>query len=137
MASIRKEILIDAAPEAVWNAVRDIGAIHTRLAPGFVVDTRLVSDARSEARMVTFGNGLMVKEVIVDLDDAQRRLVWMVESEQVTHHNGAMQIFDAGQGRSRAVWVADVLPHAAGQTFDTMMGQGMDAMKRCLETPAD
>jgi len=38
MASIRKEILIDAPPEDVWAAVRDVGAVHRRLAPGFVVD---------------------------------------------------------------------------------------------------
>jgi hypothetical protein len=53
MASIRKEILIEASTEHVWAAVRDVGALHQRLVPGFVVDTRLEADAR----IVTFGNG--------------------------------------------------------------------------------
>jgi hypothetical protein len=65
MASIRKEILLDARPEEVWDAVRDIGALHTRLVPGFVTDTRL----EEGARIVTFGNGMVVRELIVDLDD--------------------------------------------------------------------
>src|SRR5882762_30789 len=39
MASIRKEIVIEASPKRVWDAVRDVGAVHERLAPGFVVDT--------------------------------------------------------------------------------------------------
>ena len=41
MASIHKEIHIAAAPEAAWAALRDVGALHTRLVPGFVTDTRL------------------------------------------------------------------------------------------------
>ncbi|HEY5831235.1 MAG TPA: SRPBCC family protein, partial [Hyphomicrobiaceae bacterium] len=40
MASIRKEIMIEARAGDVWDAIRDVGAIHQRLAPGFVVDTK-------------------------------------------------------------------------------------------------
>lgn len=134
MASIRKEVLIDAAPETVWDAARDIGALHTRLVPGFVADTQLVAGAEPPARMVTFANGVSVREVIVDLDEARRRLVWTVESPTVTHHNGVLELFDAGDGRTRAVWVADVLPRAAAETFDMMMGQGLAAMKRAFES---
>jgi Polyketide cyclase / dehydrase and lipid transport len=53
MASIRKEILIDAPPEHVWDAIRDFGAVHERLVPGFVVDSRLDGDDR----IVTFFSG--------------------------------------------------------------------------------
>ena len=74
MASIRREILIEARPEVVWDAVRDVGAVHERLAPGFVVDTRL----EDGARVVTFASGLVAREVIVDVDDGARRLVWAV-----------------------------------------------------------
>jgi hypothetical protein len=56
----------------VWEAVRDVGAVHTRLAPGFVVDTRLEADTR----VVTFANGLVARELIVDIDDDARRLVF-------------------------------------------------------------
>jgi hypothetical protein len=46
MASIRKEIAIDARPEDAWAALRDWGALHERLARGFVVDTRLDGEDR-------------------------------------------------------------------------------------------
>src|ERR1700761_9458266 len=113
MASIHKEIHIDAAPEAVWDAVRDIGRIHERLCPAFVVMTELEPDGG--ARLVTFGNGMQVREVIVSLDNERRRLVWTVESERLSHHNGVMQIFDAKDGGALAVWIADVLPDTAAE----------------------
>src|SRR3954464_12356048 len=50
MASIHKDIPLDAAPDRVWDAVRDFGAVHTRLAPGFVTNSKLDGDAR----IVTF-----------------------------------------------------------------------------------
>src|SRR4029077_11862942 len=72
MASIHKDIPIDAHPDDVWAAVRDFGAVHRRLAPGFVIDARLEGDAR----IVTFHNGTVAREVLVDCDDARRRLVY-------------------------------------------------------------
>lgn len=74
MASIRREIQVNARPEKVWEAVRDVGAVHERLAPGFVVDTKM----EEGARVVTFANGMTARELIVDVDDAARRLVWSV-----------------------------------------------------------
>ena len=55
MGSICKKILTKAAIEDVWSAIRDIGALHTRLVPGFVTDTRV----EPGARIVTFGNGMV------------------------------------------------------------------------------
>ncbi|MBS0338825.1 MAG: SRPBCC family protein [Proteobacteria bacterium] len=129
MASIRREIAIRARPEDVWAAVRDIGAIHTRLAPGFVVDTAL----EDGARVVTFGNGMVVREVIVALDDAARRLAWSARSGRLTHHNASMQVFAEGPGQCRAVWIADLLPDAAAGPVAAMIDQGMAAMKAKLE----
>src|SRR6267142_5668140 len=96
MASIRKEIFVDARAESVWAAIRDVGALHTRLVPGFVVDTRLEGDAR----IVTFGNGMVVRELIVDLDDAARRLAWSARGGRLTHHNASVQVFADGEQRS-------------------------------------
>jgi Polyketide cyclase / dehydrase and lipid transport len=135
MASIHKDILINASPDAVWDAVRDVGKIHERLCPGFVIDTKLVEGEEPLARLVTFGNGMVVKEVIIDSDDIRRRLVWTVRSERLDHHNGVMQVTDA-EGRARAVWTADVLPHAAAANVGAMMEQGLEAMKRRLEAGA-
>ena len=130
MASIRKEILIEARPEAVWDAVRDVGAVHERLAPGFVVDTRL----EDGARIVTFASGLVARELIVDVDDAARKLVWaVVGSPRLTHHNASMQVFADGERRSRVVWIADVLPNEIAGYIAGLIEQGLGTMKKTLE----
>ncbi|MBJ6764738.1 SRPBCC family protein [Myxococcaceae bacterium JPH2] len=128
MASIHKDITTRATPELVWAAIRDIGALHTRLVPGFVVDTRL----EPGARVVTFGNGMVVKEPIVTVDDERRRLVWSAEGVPMTHYNGAVQVFAEGIG-SRIVWTADFLPHEASAVIGPMMEAGMTAMQKALD----
>ena len=129
MASIHREIEVGARAEDIWAAVRDVGAIHTRLAPNFVLDTRLDGDAR----IVTFANGLVARELIVDVDDARRRLVWSVVGGRPTHHNASLQVFAADGGQSRVVWIADLLPHELAGPIGTMIDAGMADMKRTLE----
>ena len=128
MASIRKEIVTSAPPEFVWDAIRDVGALHTRLVPGFVVDTRL----EPGARVVTFGNGMVAREPIVDLNDETRRLVWSAEGGALAHYNASVQVFPDAAG-SRVVWIADFLPHEAAAVVGPMMEQGMAAMKKKLD----
>ena len=132
MASIRKEIVIDAPGAAVWDAIRDVGALHTRLVPGFVVDTRL----EGESRVVTFGNGATVRERIVDRDDSARRLVWTIVGGRFDHHNGALQVLGEPGGGSRVVWIADLLPHELAIPIASAMEQGLEVMRRTLETAA-
>jgi hypothetical protein len=130
MASIRHEILAEARTEVVWDAIRDVGAVHERLAPGFVVDTLL----EEGARVVTFGNGLVARELIVDVDDSARRLCWaVVGSPRLTHHNASLQVYADGVDRSRVVWIADLLPDAMAATIRAMIEQGMAVMKKTLE----
>jgi hypothetical protein len=129
MATIRKEIHIDARPETVWGALRDVGALHTRLAPGFVTDVRM----EEGARIVTFGNGMVAREVIVSVDDDARRLVWTIVGGRMTHHNGAAQVFAEGQDRSRFVWTTDLLPDAVAPAIEAMMGQAMPVIKATVE----
>ena len=89
MASIRKELTTAASAEQVWDVLRDIGALHTRLAPGFVVDTKL----EPGARIVTFGNGRVIREPIITIDEAARRLVWSAIGGHLTHYNSSAQVF--------------------------------------------
>lgn len=128
MASIHKDVSLSAAPAAVWDVVRDVGAVHTRFAPGFVTDT--VMDGPD--RIVTFANGLVAREVIVDIDEARRRLAYSVRSERLSHHNASFQVFSDGAG-CRLVWIADVLPDAAALNVAAMMQDGLAAVKRALD----
>lgn len=130
MASIHREVRIQADPLTVWDALRDVGALHTRLAPGFVTDVRM----EEGARVVTFGNGLVARELIVDVNDEFRRLAWSVVGGKMTHHNASAQVFPDGEGRCRFVWIADLLPHEAAPGVAAMMDQGLAVIKRTLET---
>jgi hypothetical protein len=132
MASIRKEIHVAAHPDAAWAAIRDVGALHCRLVPGFVIDTQL----EPGARRVTFGNGAVVQELIVDLDDATRRLAWSARGGQLSHHNASVQVFAAEGGRAAIVWICDLLPNEARPVIDAMMTQAMAGMQRTLDALA-
>jgi hypothetical protein len=129
MATIRKEITTTAKPDQAWAAIQDIGALHTRLVPGFVVNTKL----EPGARIVTFANGITVRERIVTIDGQAKRLVWSVVSERFTHHNGSLQVLVNADGKTNVVWIADLLPDEAAGMSSQMMDQGMSAMKTALD----
>jgi carbon monoxide dehydrogenase subunit G len=129
MASIRREITTRARDSEVWDALRDIGALHTRLVPGFVTNTRL----EPGARIVTFGNGMVVRERIVTVDETERRVVWTATGASLSHHNGAAQVLTDENGRTKVVWVADLLPDGAAAPIGAMMDEGMAVMKKTLD----
>jgi hypothetical protein len=116
----------------VWDALRDWGAIHERLVPGFVTDARLDGDDR----IVTFFNGAEMRELLVDLDDEARRLVWSIADGPYSHHNGVAQVLDDDDGRSRFVWRADLLPNELADLTGEMMERGIDVVKATLEAEA-
>lgn len=130
MASIAVEVDTAAAPAVVWAAVRDIGALHTRLVPGFVVATELVPGGRR----VTFANGTTVVEPIVSLNEDLRRLVWTLQGGTLglLHYNAAVQVYARETGGSRVIWMADILPDEAAIPIGAMMREGAVAMNSAL-----
>ena len=132
MASLRRDVLTEASTEVVWSAIRDIGALHTRLVPGFVVDTKL----EPGARIVTFANGMVVREPIVAIDDAAKRLVWSAEGGFTKHYNASVQVIAEVSGRTRVVWIADFLPDEAASAIAAAMDAGAAAMQRALDAVA-
>jgi carbon monoxide dehydrogenase subunit G len=130
MASIRKEFAVDAPAERIWEAIRDVGAVHTRLARGMVRDASLDGDCR----VVTFANGEVVRERIVGIDDRSRRLAYAVVGWRTTHHNASFEVVNDGDSRSRVIWTTDLLPDELAELVEGLMEQGSAAIKRTLET---
>jgi hypothetical protein len=128
MASIHKTVALNADPRDVWDAVRDFGALHTRLVPGFVLDTRLEDDAR----IVTFANGTVARELLVDCDETRRRLVYAVTSERVKHYNASVQVCADGETCSRLLWIIDLLPNDIASYVDGQMDQAALAMQKAF-----
>src|SRR5690242_1006365 len=125
MASILEEILLPAPPEVVWAAIRDVGAVHQRLAPGFVTDVRM----EQHARVVTFANGAVVRELIVSIDDDARRLAYSASGGRASHHNASMQVLDGLDGSTRVLWYTDVLPDDVESVIRGMVQQGIRAIR--------
>ena len=129
MATIHKEIAIERSKYLVWDAIRDVGAIHKRLVPGFVVDCKLEGDWR----IVTFANGMVVRELIVDVDDKSCRHSWSARSEPLTHHNASIQVFSEGDDKCRVVWIADLMPNEVAGPIGEMIQEGLNTMKQTLQ----
>jgi len=130
MASIRREVHIQASPEKVWEALRDVSALHTRLCPGFVVDTKM--EAR-DARLVTFADGRQARELIVSVDDATRRVCWAIVDEPFIHYNGAAQVTPHDDGTCRFTWLSDLLPNELAPVVEAMIDAGIADIKRTQE----
>ena len=129
MASMRKETRINARPEDVWDALRDWGALHTRLVPGFVVDTRL-DGGRQDRHLLQREHGARGAR------RSRRRgppLVWSIVGGPYAHHNGSAQVLAEGDGRTRFVWITDLLPNELAGRTSELMERGIRVLKETME----
>jgi hypothetical protein len=97
-----------------------------------VLDAQLEGDAR----IVTFANGSIAREVLVDCDDARRRLVYAVISERVKHYNASVQVAADGETRARLIWTVDLLPNDIAPYIAGQMDQAAAAMQKALDRGA-
>lgn len=132
MATIHKEIEIERSKKVVWDAIRDVGAIHKRLVPGFVLDCKLEGDWRT----VTFANGMVARELIVSVDDETCRHSWSARGGSLTHHNASSQVFSEGDNKCRVIWIADLMPNEVADRIGEMIAQALKTMKQTLESNA-
>jgi len=128
MANITREISIDASVEAVWDAVRDVGAVHCRLVPGLVI----ASHVEGDIRIVTFANGLALRELIVDIDDGTRRLVYASIGGRAKHHQASMQALAEADGKTRLVWITDIMPAELADQVRQLVDAGAEIIKVTL-----
>lgn len=126
MTTLRQDIDLDIDPDAAWDALKDFGALHERLVTGFV--TACESDGRE--RVITFVNGLTVREVLVGVDDDHRRLAYAIV-DGFTHYQGTARIVPT-DGGCRFVWYVDLLPDERAGDIEKMMVLGAAAIRRTL-----
>ncbi|MEY9105694.1 hypothetical protein ABH999_001890 [Bradyrhizobium yuanmingense] len=128
MASIHNDISLPASARDVWDAVRDFGALHRRLVPGFVTACTLDGDAR----IVTFANGSVAREVLVDCDDARRRLVYAISNERLRHYSASVQVIAEGATSCRLVWIIDMLPNELAPYVQGQTKEAVAAMHKAF-----
>lgn len=131
MASVRKELRLGVAAEVAWALLRDAGAAHEAF-PGVLAACR----RDGESRTVTFASGNQVRERIVAIDEAQRRIAYAVVEGRFSHHSASMQIVPEDDGRCRFVWVSDFLPNELEPTVRALVEQGAEAFRRAAEARA-
>ena len=133
MASIHNDIPLPASARDVWDAVRDFGALPQRLAPGFVTACTLDGNAR----IVTFANGSVAREVLVDCDDARQRLVYAIDNERLKHYSASVQVIAEGEMNSRLVWIIDMLPNELAPYVQEQTKAAVIAIHKAFPLPAD
>jgi carbon monoxide dehydrogenase subunit G len=129
MSTIYKEFIVEAPPQFVWDAVKDVGAAHTRLYQGYVTDTMFADGERT----LTFANGVISKEHVISVLEDKRRLASVSGAGTARHYHAAWQVFPTDEHHSRVLWVVDVLSDALFDTVKEMVDLGSSAMKQTLE----
>jgi hypothetical protein len=141
MTTVYREFIVPAPAAQVWDALRDFGAVHQRVASGFVTACQLKAGGADgmTTRVVTFANGRSAEERLISSDDLRRRLVYSIAAADgaATHHQASAQVYSNGADESRFVWITDVLPHDRGEVVEAMMELGTAAIRNTFSTPAD
>ena len=127
-ATVRRQTTVAADPAAVWDAIADFGAVHTRVAPGFL--TALELDGSD--RIVTFGTGATAREVFISRDDEGRRLVYAIPDGPFRSYSAAFEVAEA-PGGARVTWTIDLAPASYADYVGGMMDQALPIMRRMLE----
>jgi len=128
MATVRREFQSPRSADEVWAVLRRFEAVH-ELAKGFVTATEMEP---SGARLVTFANGMQVREWLVSREDGERRLVYAINDHpKFSHYSAAAQVFEAGDG-CRFVWTVDFLPDEMAALQNASMDAGVAAMRAAL-----
>ena len=131
MTMIRRSFSVSATADDVWDAFRDIAAVHTRLAPGFVTDTAVLAP---DKRRVTFANGAIVTEQIVSIDDDARRLAYTILERADEHHHASFEVLPHDDG-AVVIWTTDVLRGPIAETFRATMVAAVPVIVAALSMP--
>lgn len=129
MSAIWWEERIAVPAQAAWALLRRVDLAHELFAP-VLVDGRM----DGEIRTVTFANGLVVRERIVDIDEVRRRIAYTVLDDLFEHHAASMQIVPVDAGSCRFVWITDFLPADKAAMVRPLVEQGSKALVRNIES---
>ena len=131
MSTIWWEEDLEVPAETAWALLRRVDLAHELFAP-VLVDGRMEGGIRT----VTFANGLVVRERIVDVDEARWRIAYTVLDGLFEHHAASMQIVPVDARTCRFVWITDFLPADKAAMVQPLVEQGSRALARNIESRA-
>jgi hypothetical protein len=129
MTSLHCQASIRRPAAETWTLLRCPGNAAALFAP-VLTDCSLDGDIRT----VTFANGKVLRERIVDVDDERYRLCYTVLGDMFEHHSASMQIVPVDDRACRFVWISDILPDDRAALVGPLMEQGTRALVTNIET---
>lgn len=134
MPTIHKEILIEASPEQVWDAVSDVGVVHHRLVPGYTENTLM----NGYERTLLLPKGGVTREFIISINHKERRMAYAVKESHMPllHHHASFQVFLHGENSTKLVWITDFLPEHLTSEIQARINRGAEVMKETIEAEA-
>jgi hypothetical protein len=130
MASIHHEVVVKMDTDEAWAALREVGLAHRLFAPVLVA-----GQLDGDLRTVTFANGMVARERVLDVDDERKRVAYAVlDGPGLEFHHASMELVEEGPGRCRFLWITDFLPKEAAAALQPLIEQGGQALKKNLES---
>lgn len=134
---ITKKLNVPA--DVVWDAIRKIGRLDVWFP---IIETcRVEGEGPGALRYMTIaGGGGDIKDTIEQIDDANRRLVYLrpVSPFPVTYYKGTVEVFKSYDGLAIVVWTIDFesQPEDAASVAELVHGAisaGIDGMEKDLQ----
>ena len=130
MATIHHEVTVNVGADAAWAALREVGNAPRLFAP-VLTDGSLDGDLRT----VTFANGMVVHERILDVDDKRHRVAYAaLDGPGMSYHHASMQVIGGGPTQCTFVWITDFLPADIRDSLMPLIEGGAQALKSNLRS---
>ncbi|MEF8816077.1 MAG: SRPBCC family protein [Salinibacter sp.] len=142
MASVKEQIEIPAPADAVWQIVRDFGAIDDYVPP--ITSACLSGEGLGAERTLTLADGGEVTERLTGRDEADRTLRYtLVEGPlPVKNYEGRLSVDSIDASSCAVTWastfdVVDPPEEAVAATFSELYAAGLAGLKqRCIPRSA-
>lgn len=89
-------------------------------------------------RTLVLPNGGITREVIVSIDDGERRMAYAVKEGRMPllHHHAVFQVYAHADNRAKLVWTTDFLPEQLAPEIQVRVNRGAEVMKETIESEA-
>jgi len=141
MATVEERIEIPAAADAVWQTVRDFGAIDEYVAP--IERATLDGSGVGAERTLTLADGGQVVERLDARDDEARTLRYSIVEAPlpVKGYEGTMSVEAVGASSCIVRWastfdVVDAPEEEVTSTFAELYAVGLDGLKERYGAPS-
>jgi len=130
MATLRREIRINASADEVWKVVGRPEILYLWF-PGIVS-----SVVDGNTRTVTTGTGIPMPEEIITNDSLQRRFQYRITAPLFRQHLATVDVLDVGDGTCMVVYSTDAEPAVMALVIGGATTGALEELKRQFDAGA-